>query len=883
MENEAIMQAIIEKCSVYYDDALISDEAIIERYFRFFARQFCTTKKTTNFAFHTGSLCFDIASIAALLVGCLSYGLSSNDEILQTLDIGDMVLFKGERYHWGGIESLSVSKGSPKTDYIILHQDPKGRNGPSTSMIPYKGNKHLVKPYFGSSLVTDGRGIKRDKSNRNDFIAYVLGIPETDVPSTMDISVVVVADKNRFIDICKHLRIAYNGGKSVELTDIVPVSYYSSSGEYFQIGKNQSKAEAVIKATSKISMARDLVLDKHGSSIIGLLVSDLPTIPINSSELNDLLRRRTLRFALCTSRYAVDNVSFALEQYEEAGMFACTKELLSASSQDVKVSNKLTEELGRQIHNIVRRNIHTVHVDGGWAWTEYKSIKEKLFTIKQSNWFGEDRDTFVLSTIALINLFTTSFFSMNMMEAAITEEKINVAVVSPKSRLSELTDIALRTPTLIKQCLDVTQQLLDYYEKLRDSSPKGNALINYLSQNQERKIALIVPKAYYADLFGIYYQNNGNFRNVDCITANRFNNSVNYDVIVSVGDITGKKFDAIECFSAPELYVFLYESEGKLFNYRKNNYAKSEKKLNARIHGLKGEDYEKAVHSEEDDDDVREITLQEFADLDNFVDSMGMFDIRSLVSSTASNSGTTGLAEVKNVGTFTTGEKILFSKYYSAVVFDQNAGTVLEMSPEKLAPGDVLVFTKKNQYTRNIVDLIFDQLIKTRRLSGQVLDSAEKVFYWKEALREYKEKSGFTYRAVATELRKLGSSLQEVTIRQWLVDESQIVGPRDESTMEMIGEITQDPNILADTHGYFEACREIRHYRREILNLIAQAISDKLSNKEPASGSAFEIVFENIENLSETLELENIYELDEAENVNNNIVNRPIMEAEVLM
>lgn len=885
MESDAIMQTVIEKCSIYYDDALISNEAIIEKYLRFFAKQFCSAKKTTSFAFHTGSLCFDIASIAALLIGCLSYGLSSNDDILRSLDIGDMVLYKGERYRWGGVELLSVNKGSSKTDYIVLHQDAKGKNGPSIFKIPYERNKHLVKPYYGTSSVTDGRGLKREKNNRNDFIAFILGIPETDVPSTIDISVVVVADKNRFIEICKHLHIEYNSGKSIELTDIIPVSYYTASGEHFQIGRNQSKAEAVIKATSQISMARDLVLNRHGNRAIGLLVSDLSSVPVNSSELNDLLRRKTLGFALFTSPYAADDIVFAMEQYEEAGMFACTKELLSTSSQDVKTPNKLTEELGRQLKNIVHRAIHTVHVDGGWTWEKYKEIKGKLYVIKQSNWSGEDRDSFVLSTIALINLFTTSFFSMSIMETAISDGKINAAVVSPKARLSELTDIALRTQTLTNQCMEITQQLLDLYEALQEVSPKGKALFDYLSQNRDKKIALIVPKAYYTDLFGMYYQNSGDFGNVDCMTANRFNNAANYDEIVSVGDIVGKRFDAIECFAAPEIYVFLYESEGKLFRHRKKKYARSERKLNARIQGLTDEDYSKAVHSEEDDDDddIQEKTIQEFADLDNFVDSKGIFDVRSLVSAVASNSGATGLSDVKYVGTFTTGEQILFSRYYSAVVFDQNAGTVVETSPEKLVPGDVIVFTKKNQYTRNIVDLIFDQLLKTRRLSEHMQESAEKVFYWKEALREYKEKNGLTYRAVARELRKLGSSLQEVTIRQWLVEESQIVGPRDETAMEMIGAITHDPYILADTHSYFEACREIRHYRREILTFIAQAINDNLSNKEPTPGSVFEIVSENVESLSETLELENIYELDETANINSNFVNRPIMEAEVLM
>lgn len=885
MESERIIQVIIEKCRIFYGDALISNETIIGKYLRFFARQFDSDKRTTGFAFHTGSLCFDVASLAALLIGCLSYGLSSNDEILHSLEIGDMVLYKGERYRWGGIELFAVDRSSPKIDYITLHQDAKGRNGPSSSKIPYERNKHLIKPYLGSSSVTDGRGVRRAKTNRNDFISFILDIPETEVPTTIDISVVVVADKNRLIEMCKNLRIEYGVGKSIELTDVVPVSYYSASGDQLQIGKNQAKAEAVIKATSKISMARDLVLDRNGNRPIGLLVSDSGSVQINSSELNDLLRRRSLRFAVFTTSYTAADSEYAIEQYEEAGVFACTKELLLATSQEVRTPNKLTEDLARQLDNIIRREIHAIPVEGGWDWETFKTIKERLYTIKQSNWAGEDRDNFILSTMALMNLFTTSFFSMSMMETAIQNGCINVAVVSPEARLSELSEIAVRTITMKTQCSDIVLKLLDMYSVLSDSSPKGEKLFERLSQNAEEKIALIVPKAYYVELFTSYFQVEGRYSNVTCVTANRFSNASGYDAIISVGDISGKRFDLIECFSAPSIEVLLYDSEGKLFSHRRRKHIRSEKKLNARIKGLRGEDYKRAVSPDDSDyeDDAQEKTVLEFSDLDDFVDSMGAFDIRRLVSSGTFGAARGGSAEVKFVGMFTTGEQILFSKYYSAVVFDQNAGAITETSPEKLMPGDVLVFTKKNDYTRNIVDMVFDQLLRTNKLSKRVQESAVKAFYWKEALREYKENNGLTFRAVARALKKLGSSLQEVTIRQWLIEESHIVGPRDEDTMRMIGEITKDPYLLADTHGYFEACREVRHFRREILSLLAQAINDKLSNVKPQPGSIFEVVYENVENLAETLELEKVFELDETANINNNLVNRPIMETEVLM
>lgn len=882
MADDRIIRAIVEKCDFLYDDALLTKETIIEKYLTFFARQFNPSERSVNFVFHTGSLCFDVVSVAALMIGCLAYEFSSNDEILAGLENDDMVLFKGERYRWGGIEERVINKGEPARKFFILRQDAKGKNGGLTSSYSYDSKKHLVKPYYGTSSITDGRGVRKDNSNRNDFISYVLDIPVPEVPSTLDYSVVVVADKSEFIEICKHLKIRYNSEKTVEITDVVPVSYYTASGEQSQIGRNITKAEPVIKVTGKMSMARDLVLDKTGNRVIGLMVTNSESPVRNATELNDLLRRKSLKFAYVISPFSPESCEFAMDQYESAKMFACTKELLSTVTHEVKEPNKLTEELNRQIVNILKKETHSIHVEGYWNWEEYKSVKEKLYVVKQSNWSGEDKDDFILSSMALLNLFGTSFFSMQRMENAISAHIINVAVISPGIRLNELKEIASNASSMREKCLEIVSALEDMYKVLYDSSPKEEALTTFLKEHQDEKIAVIVPKAYYTELFSDIFL--PQFKNAVCITANRFDGHEQYDAVIAVGDIIGKRFDSLQCFAAPAVYVLLYDFEQKTFTLRKKKSAKSERKLNARIKGLKGDDYVKAVGAESDDTDVPSETIREFSDLDEYVESMGIFDIRKLQMYGGGNSGDySNTAEVKYVGIFTTGEQILFSKFYSPVVFDQAKGEIVETAPEKLQPGDVLVFTKRNDYTSNIVDQIFDQLVSTRKLSPEVQDAAEKAFYWKEALREFKEKNRLTYRAVAKLMKAYGSSLQEVTIRQWLIEESHIIGPRDVTTMQTIAYVTQDPFLLTSPKGYFEACCVVRSYRRKILALIADAINDKLSNKQLQTGSEFEVVYENVEKLSETMELDRIIELESVEMINNGMVNRPISEAEVLM
>lgn len=197
--------------------------------------------------------------------------------------------------------------------------------------------------------------------------------------------------------------------------------------------------------------------------------------------------------------------------------------------------------------------------------------------------------------------------------------------------------------------------------------------------------------------------------------------------------------------------------------------------------------------------------------------------------------------------------------------------------------GDFLVFTKRDDYTRNIVDFIYEKLLDTGKLGKKVIEASEKAVYWKDVLRKYKMRGDYTYSDIAKKIRKAGSSLQEATVRLWLVEDSHIVGPRDVDTMRCIARVTNDVKLLGDVDGYFEACRIVRRERRTILELIGKAINNKLSGHVPREGSALEVVYKNVDNLSETLELENIIELHESSNVSISLVNKPITEAEVLM
>lgn len=873
MTADKLANAILNKCDIYYGDALVSKEAIIEKYLAFFADSLVSKERTVNFALHTGSVCFDVISIVAVALGCLSYNLSTNEDIISALQTDDMILFKGQRYRWKGTK---VDSGKL---YMVIEQDGKGKNGKSVSFLPLEKNKHLIKPYYGDSLITDGRGVKRRNTNREDFLAFAFDVDVAEIPTQIDVSIVIVAERSTFGEICKQVRIVYGEGKAVGLLDIIPAAYYTSGGEEYQFGLNPTKAEPVLKVTNKISTARDLVLDKHGNKVVGLLVTGGVSLLENGSELADLLRRKTLRFAHVTSPMKAGIGEHILDLYEGASVFACTKELLSRNNQTIRSVNPFTSELHRQIMNVIHNTVTPIRIADGWSWDVYRRAKNAVLIIKQSNWQDSAKDDFVVMAHGLINLLNTAVFSMEEMENAIGEGRINQAVISPRERIAKLWDIADRAGAMQEHCVAVVDMLEHMYQARLKVCPKADALETYIREHKGTQIAIIVPKAYYADILRTTHPEYFQDENVICVTANRFDARQKFDTVLCVGEINNRRFDPLQCLAARNIDVFLYECEDKVFTFRKKKHQKYERALNRRIGVIR-------VSDDLDVEDVSaeaelETDVQQFATLDEYIDSFNVFDIRKFAYAGASSGGYVPVSEVKFVGAFVTGEQIFFSKYYSAVVFDSASGNVVEKSPEQLLPGDVLVFVKRDDYTKNIVDFIYERLLREGRLGQGAIDSYEKSQYWKEALRECKEVNGFTYRKVAQKMREAGSKMQEVTIRQWLIEDSHIVGPRNERTMEFIAAVTQDPHLLADPHGFFVACGAVRHDRRKILDLIAKAINDKLSGNLPPEGSVLSIVYDNVDSLSETLELECISELDEVVNVNINLVNTPITEAEV--
>lgn len=867
------IEKFIKECKIFYGKNLISEESIIRRYLSFLSTQFEKEERKTSFALHTGSLCFDVIAIVMFTLESIAYNMSNNDDLIASLRVGNLVLYKNSRYRWRG----TIEREGKI--FFALEKDGRGKDGNNIIYSGYETNKHLIKPYYGTSKRTDSRGIRREQHARENFLEWLLEIPEREIPSELDISVVIIANRKKLSDISKNVSIVYDGNERISLLDIVPVAYYTSNGEEYSLGKNQTKAEAVLKIAGKISEARDLILNKQLNKTVGMLVMETEGITKNSSELIDLLSRKTLCFMHVMGPLRMELGQEVVELYDETDVFACTKEFLEENSTSIQCDNYLTRELDQQIKNIIKSNIHqTVIKTGGWDWKTYLDLRRKLDKVRKSTW--DDRQEFVLSTFALINLFNSSVFSMRSLEEAISRQTFNVTIISPEQRVKQIIKLGNRSGELYATCKWVTDTIQNRYRELLNSNTKKEYLETYLKENYGYKIAVIVPKAYYVTLLNNIYTNMLFWRNVCCVTASKYDAKSCYDKILIVGNISNRKFNIMQCSASESVDILLYPCEEILLSNQKKKSAILMQRLNSK-QGLCLAEVN--VNKDLLEDQFDEIVEQEFSEVDQYIEKMNLYQLHQNV--VASASSITGVVntEVQAVGRFVTGEQILFSKYYNPIVYDPSSGTVSEVKVDQLESGDILIFVKRDNYTSNVVDFIYDELIIQNKLNEDVVNSTNMANYWKQILRTYKENGGYTYQEIASQMKVYGSSLQAVTIRQWLMEDSHIVGPRNEETMRQIALLTGDKKLSKNVHTCFEACRVVRHQRKEILNLIGRAITDKLTGNQPVQGSIFSIVYDNVENLSEAMELDTIFHLDEVINVPINLANRPITEMEVLV
>ena len=468
-----------------------------------------------------------------------------------------------------------------------------------------------------------------------------------------------------------------------------------------------------------------------------------------------------------------------------------------------------------------------------------------------------------------MNLFMTAVFPIGLLEELI-ESGIVDSIEKPELRLRRLEETAKGFPDFLREtATSIVSILEDAYLELYDSTPKETVFLKDI-ENQQGKIAVVVPKAYFVIVIDrlLSLHNLGNETDIYTMTANRFDNTQLYSAVIVVGNISGKRFDALRCRSSKEINLLLYECEKYRYKKRVRDAKAAEHLLNKRSTILTDDEYEEEPIGIDEDD------LKEADNIDaEIVDYINSAPIKAIRSSFSGGDGK-NMADIVAVAKFDSDEIAFFTKNYKAYVLDETNNSVKEIVASDLSEGDVVVFTRSTSKTRDIVEEILRDMINNKLVPLEIEDAYYKSREWKKTLIDYMKRTGSSARAIADEMISNGVSVQESTIRGWLDEESHTVRPQRLDSIQQIALIAGNDELFDGAEVCFDAGEQIYKVRRQILKAIGQVILGEVTGNSDTTDIMTADITDRIKDAAITLQIEAITFVDDEVPINT--TNRPI-------
>ena len=868
---EKAFRNVFEKCLIKMDDRIISKEAISQSFLSFLTKTSQKDKHNIGISLHTGSIIFDALAVVWAAIASLLANETNPDEIVRSLRPDDLVIYRGSRYRFKKITVID------SVEYAELVQDDKYNTRTKVHMSRWS---HII-PYQGKSTRLDGRGVRGQGKQKKLFYTKVLDMEEQDIPSITDTSTVFVMSREKADRLVEGISITFED-ETISLLDLITASYFTDGDEY-HYGGNTGKNEPVLKFTTKVSTGRSLLLKRGGNHHTGLFVCDDDILQKSETELPELLHRQSLQYVFVLTNIGSEMGEVLVNHYEEAALFACTRDFLLSQSLTVQEKNEYTAEFMSRANAIVDHELGYRTVPSHIDWNTFCDFRRRMHFIKNADFQSEDKKEFMINAWSLFNMFQTLVFPLYQLENMIKLGQLTIE--SPVKRMDKLKKKVTSFPAVMQAAMtEVLQVLEDFYSYLYLHSDKHSGKAGILERlvrtYSTKRVCIVVPKAYYATvLYSSGIQKRMEFpENLTIVTANGFDKQKMYDVVIVVGEFKGKRFDAFRCMAATKVISLLYPVEENLWHMHKKQASGIEELYNKR--SFLHVDVEDAVADMRLYGGASEEEVLELEQLDmevaSYIEQM-QAQLPILPGNPTGSSATAREIEIAAIVSFDTGEKAFLTPFYEACVYDERKGEIKEktIKDDDLNEGDYIVFTRNDNEMHDIVDDILKMLLNTGRLNEREHLDYAKAMAWKTRLRSYMQSQGLKPGDIASGMKQNGVDITPQTIRIWIDMDAHTVGPRKQEAIREIGRITGDDEMAQQPEITMESCRRIRQRRRKILDVIERAIKNKLSGKSSATNDLIEReIYARIDSQADVLKIESFVRTNKS--VPSPYVNRPV-------
>lgn len=853
MPNDPIL-GLLSTCSILFKDEIISNSLIMSTFANYISEKMSETEKTNSLIYHTGSQIFDVLLTLYIALSCIVYDELTPEDIVGSLNPGDIVIFENKRAKFLGLTNDNMAQ-------VMYDSVQKGHKTPTTVTMPSK-SFYKIRPYYGDATILDGRGIRTNSKSKYDFLQAVFNMGKSDVAGIGKKSAVIVCNRDFADSFVDKVSISYNGSKHIGITDLIPVSYFSEGNEHPFRG-NPGKNTPVLKFTSKVSIARELIFTDEEKQVFAFLIMGIQAVKNGESELSDLINRRSLKKTLISLPIAEYDGQLCAT-YPDASVFACTKDMLRAYSIPTAPGGPFTYESELLINNIISRDLIEHNIDSIIDIEAYRAFCRKISDIRHHTQNDEIIERFIAESYSLMNYFSSMPFPLHEVEVA--RHEMNLECLSAFEKRAFLFGVANHYSGALADVLsDISHTMDTIFHSLEYRNPKMQPLVDVLENAlQIGTVLLLVPKPFYIDIFrallpsGIILDNDLHIE-----TTGAFDYKGNYNTVVSIGCLGAKRFSVFYTFVAPKVECLLYPHERLLFNYQKKVFTQQERELNNRSI-LKFEIPDMSKEEQNVDSD-----LLDNHGTEEYLEEIAIKSALQAVSNVAGGAGTK--ADIVRIATTSDGESIFFTKYFTPYIFDRDQMTVTESTVKDIAASDMLLFTKNSDQAKDIVEEIIKKLAASNE---QINEAFRKSKHWKEKLLVYKDEHRLSFQDLSDAMREYGTPKHPVTLRTWLNPESRIIAPREEDAFFQVALICEDNEMMASPESFYEACNTIRSLRIKILKLIGQSVIKSYQQIPNEAVFLSDIVEEELSTLSQIVEVDTIMDISDIQ-ISISYTNRP--------
>lgn len=859
----SILRAAYEKTSYLIDEKCLKKNDFTTHYIESIIGLLSNSYKERGIFLHHGSkIPLYFATVLASYKAYLSDD-SDKTTFLDDLNKGDLVLYENKRGVYEG--------RAPNGNIIIVNKD---RGGISTTNYVPITSLHKVQPYFGEGRVLDGRGIKK-KRNVFGAISELFGIKNQDVKSVVNKWVLIVCDRLEADEIGKMSFIINK--KSVKLCELFPAAYFTANEVYHYPG-NAAKVEPVIRFVNKLSLAREMIIENK--EIETLIISGMEYFLNSISELASIYERGSLRSIILLGELCkgVGSASHPIYELDNLKTFVWTKDILSnygdVYTQDEHIHNE-GKKMQLKISNYINFEKEIIQINSSSSNEDFLECKKNLLQLSKKHGENELVINIIKKAYWLINLLERSFFPISVMEEMIFKGQINAP--SPSAELVFIEQGLSRDLGIENQLKTILRKIKNKLSEMNYKNQKFEYLIEKITNSgfSDRKISIICTKTYYHKIFieaaPSYLKNI--IERIDFFTPNKYDSSKLYHNVYILGVWDWSWLNPLLLSNTKLVSFVLYENELNRFHHAEEVTQKRLLELNKNNLLLRNNSVDPIISYRLPANAVFEPEENYIEDhLEKLTESLSL---SFFIEEYATSSYTVGqTSEIVKVALLETGEMVLFTKFYSAYIYNIDKKIVQETDVTSLNEGDLIIFTNYDSDTRDIVERIMNTIIESDNCSEHFKEAYRKSRRWKELLRDYISIRQIGYKDLSEMMAKLGMDKHEVTLRTWLDDESHIVGPRDITSYKIIAEILQDSEMLIDPESFFQSSREVRSMRIRILKYLGKNII-KTYNKEEVYDEILSLLPIDLTKLSRLVQIDKIINTVNLE-IPSHLANRPI-------